>query len=41
VVENREREWKRYRRKNKLDLLGRLSEGRALDSCHNIIDDTG
>jgi hypothetical protein len=32
VVKDREREWERYRRKNKLDLLGRLSEGRAPQS---------
>ena len=41
AIENREREWERYRRKNKLDLLGRLSEGGAPDSCHNIIHNTG
>jgi hypothetical protein len=39
VVEDREREWERYRRKNKLDLLGGVSERLASDSCHNMIRD--
>ena len=41
AVENREREWERYRRKKKLDLLGRLLEGGAPDSCRNITHDIG
>jgi hypothetical protein len=39
AVEDREREWERYRRKNKLDLLGGMSERPAPDSCHNMIHD--
>ncbi len=39
AVEDREREWERYRRKNKLDLLGGVSEGRAPDKCHNMVHD--
>ena len=41
AVANREREWERYRRKKKLDLLGRLLEGGAPDSCRNITHDIG
>jgi hypothetical protein len=41
TVENREREWERYRRKNKLDLLGGRSEGRGSESCHDMSHDIG
>jgi hypothetical protein len=41
-IEIREHEWERFRRKNKLDLIGRSSKKDALDSCHkNSIRNTG
>jgi hypothetical protein len=36
AMENREREWERHRRKNKLDLLGGTSEKRPPDACHSM-----
>jgi hypothetical protein len=39
AVEDREREWERYRRTNKLDLLGGTSKVSAPDSCHNMVHD--
>ena len=39
AMENREREWERYRRKNKLDLLGGTTEKRAPDACHSMVHD--
>jgi hypothetical protein len=40
AIEKREREWERYRRKNKLDLHGRVSKMGAPDSCRNIMHKT-
>ena len=36
AMENREREWERHRRKNRLDLLGGTSEKRPPDACHSM-----
>lgn len=40
AIKDRERDWEKYRRKNKLDPLGRLSEEGEPASCHNIIHDS-
>jgi hypothetical protein len=39
ATKKREHDWERHRRENKLDLLGRLSEGGAPDSYHSIAHD--
>jgi len=39
VVAERERDWERYRRKNKLDLLGGTSERLAANACQDMIRD--
>ena len=39
IVAERERDWERYRRKNKLDLLGGTLEKLAPNACHDIVRD--